>query len=77
MYAYMANSQGVVDMNKMEVVGVAPGTQFRRRGEVGPNDDPQSFKRMMAKKGFAVVFSSEDCGEVATASALGVEHLEG
>lgn len=27
---------------------------FRYRGETGPNDDPQSFKRVMARKGLKV-----------------------
>lgn len=81
MYVYMSDVPGTVDMNRVEVVALPPSAKFRCRGEVKANDDPQGFKRLMAKKGHAVVLTDDMVGEpkegtlVATAKELGVGHL--
>ena len=36
------------------------GQLFNYRGESGPNDDPQSFKRKMEAQGFAVILRSDN-----------------
>lgn len=40
-----------------------PADAYNRRGEVGENDDPASFARMMARHGLAVILSDEDLGK--------------
>lgn len=51
-----------------------PTGKFNNRGEVGPNDDPESFARMMEKNGLRVVLSEEDVGyKNVPAKSLGLE----
>lgn len=83
MFIYMSEVRGSVDLTKGVVTSLPKGARFRLRGEVGPNDDAVSFKRQMAKAGHLVVLTNDKVGTpekdtlVATASELGVGHLEG
>ena len=46
--------------------------KFRYRGEpTGPNDDPQGFKRRMARTGYEVIITAEVIGS-ATPATKGV-----
>ncbi len=81
MYVYMSNLPGTVDLNTLEIVALPKEAEFRCRGEVLANDDPQGFKRLMAKRGHSVVLTDDLIGTpkkgtvVATAKELGVGHL--
>lgn len=87
MFVYLSEVPGTVDLNKGAVVALPEGTRFRCRGEIGPDDDPQAFKRQLAKSGFLVAFSTEQVGQmegtenkkvyVATADQLGIGHITG
>ena len=49
-----------------------PGSgRLKYRGEAGPADDPQSFKRLMEARGFAVRIEAEKTGDVIDANAEG------
>ena len=83
-HIYMSESAGTPVLGK--VVGLSSATKFRHRGEAeGSHDDPQSFRRMMAKKGFLVAIQSTEVGTVemgsgvklATATDLGLTVVEG
>lgn len=43
---------------------------YRRRGAVGPNDEPESFAGYMARGGLRVFVANDDLGEQVTARVI-------
>jgi len=54
-----------------------PLRQFRYRGEAGPDDDPQSFKKTMARRNLAVILSPDVVHGPHTAGIVGDEQAVG